>query len=173
MTGLTVKRASDTQSDADAVLYEPYTFPPNDEAEGKTGQVIRSGASTVDSDTRTTASHEDIEDLVRKNEKLSRPESRGILDWLTSGYRTSRGFELGTFDSSLLALAMKEQSKKWNCIARARLISMLMDELVERYRKAFAQVEFVLQVRMIQILTASHDTRITIKFPVPLITLFE
>lgn len=118
--------------------------------------------------------HGDIEDLVCDNDALSLPKGDGILTWLTTVYHGSRGFEMGTFDSSLLALTWKEQSRKWDDIAsgyisdviavahnfvtdliphicpdervRAGLTSVLMDGLVERYKTALTQVEFILQV---------------------------
>jgi hypothetical protein len=124
--------------------------------------------------TRLNEDHDDIEDILYNNEELTSPESQGILEWLTTVYRASRGFELGTFDPSLLAITMKEQSKKWDSIAlgyisdvvtivhnfvtellrvicpdervRNGLTSLLIDGLLERYKKAIAQVEFILQV---------------------------
>ncbi|KAF4629777.1 hypothetical protein G7Y89_g8365 [Cudoniella acicularis] len=124
--------------------------------------------------TRVSKPNGDIEDFVREKEALSVPQDGHILEWLTTVYDSSRGFEIGTFDSSLLALTMKEQSQKWDSIAlgyisdviaiahgfvtdllrhtcpdkrvQTGLSSLLMDGLVERYKRAFAQVEFVLQV---------------------------
>ena len=125
-------------------------------------------------DTRLKEGHDDLEDILCDNQELNSPDSQGILEWLTEVYRSSRGFELGTFDPSLLAITMKEQSKKWSSIAlgyvsdvvtivhsfvtellplicpdervRNGLTTLLMDGLLERYRRAVTQVEFVLQV---------------------------
>jgi hypothetical protein len=111
-------------------------------------------------DTRTHETHDDIKDLVHDNEVLSLPHDDDILKWLTTVYQDSRGLELGTFNPSLLPIAMKEQSKKWDSIAfgyisdvvtvthtfvtdllrhtcpdervRNGLASMLMDGLLER-----------------------------------------
>ncbi|TVY58278.1 Interferon-induced GTP-binding protein Mx2 [Lachnellula cervina] len=124
--------------------------------------------------TRVSKSNGDIEDLIHENEELPVPAGDDILGWLTTVYDDSRGFEIGTFDSSLLAPAWKEQSQKWDGIAlgyisdviaithtfvtnmlhhtcpderiRTGLSSLLMDGLMERYKKALTQVEFVLQV---------------------------
>lgn len=124
--------------------------------------------------TRLNEDHEDIEDILFHNEKLSSPESRGILQWLTTVYRSSRGFELETFDPSLLAITMREQSQRWNVIARGYISDtvtivhnfvvellhlvcsdtrvhnglsfLLMDGLLDRYKKAIAQVEYILSV---------------------------
>ena len=87
---------------------------------------------------------------------------------------SSRGFELGTFDSSILATTMKVQTTKWAAIAlgyisdiativhrfidrvlqsicseaqvKSELLSALMDGLTERYHKAIDQVRFLLDV---------------------------
>ncbi|MCJ1386401.1 hypothetical protein MMC17_009527 [Xylographa soralifera] len=124
--------------------------------------------------TRLTDSHPELEDIMHETEGLAKPIAQGVRSWLTKVYRTSRGFELGTFDSSLLAITMKSQSSKWNGLAlgyisdivtiahsfifdllrllcpnervRSGLISVLMDELVERYKKAFDQIKFILHV---------------------------
>ncbi|KAH6664599.1 dynamin family protein [Halenospora varia] len=61
---------------------------------------------------------------------------------LTEVYRASRGFKLGTFDPSLLTIIIKEQLKKWDSIALGYINSLL-----ERYKKAVAQVAFILQVK--------------------------
>ncbi|KAG9233414.1 dynamin GTPase [Amylocarpus encephaloides] len=124
-------------------------------------------------DTRAFKSSGDIVEIISENEALLIP-SGDIMGWLQRAYNSSRGFEIGTINSALLALTWKEQSQKWNSIAlgyisdvitiahgfvtnllrhvcpdervRTRLTSVLMDGLVERYQRAFAQVEFVLQV---------------------------
>lgn len=98
----------------------------------------------------------------------------GVMEWLGKTYQDSRGFELGTFNGSLLAQAMKKQSDKWEPIAlgyirtiirmthqfieelfalicpddriREGLMSMLMEELTEKYCKATSQVQFILRV---------------------------
>lgn len=124
--------------------------------------------------TRVIEAHDDIEDILHEKKEISMPSNQGIHEWLTKVYRASRGFELGTFDPSLLAITMREQSKKWNSLAlgyvsdavtivhnfivellrlicpdervRRGLISLLSDDLLERYKKALDQVVFVLQV---------------------------
>jgi hypothetical protein len=104
---------------------------------------------------------------------LNQPQD-GISKWLTSVYLTSRGFELGTFDGALLAMTMKIQSAKWETIAmsyikdiismahtfiqdllrvvcpdhrvREALMSVLLDELLAKYKAALDFVSFLLQV---------------------------
>ncbi len=45
------------------------------------------------------------------------PLAYNIFDWIESAYRTSRGFELGTFDPSLFPIIFQEQLKKWDRLA--------------------------------------------------------
>ncbi|KAH7392399.1 dynamin GTPase [Phaeosphaeria sp. MPI-PUGE-AT-0046c] len=62
---------------------------------------------------RSTEDHPDIQDLVHEDRTLPGTSDQYILTWLKDEYRSSRGFELGTFDASLLAMVMKEQATKW------------------------------------------------------------
>jgi hypothetical protein len=99
-------------------------------------------------------------------------------------YDASRGYEMGTFDPSLLVITMGEQSKNWSSITRGYisdvatalhrfiinllqyicadervlggLIPLLMEGLLEQYRKAFTQVTFILQVELSKPMTQNH-----------------
>lgn len=125
---------------------------------------------------RAEPDHPDIEDLVHKSKVLSKPPSDGILSWLKTVHRQSRGFELGTFDASLLAVTMKQQSIKWRDLAlgyvsdiitmvhvfttdlleqitpsrnvRVGIEALLMDELTKRYQIAVDRVKFLLDVEL-------------------------
>ncbi|KAI9843392.1 MAG: hypothetical protein M1837_006418 [Sclerophora amabilis] len=127
-----------------------------------------------DVEVRTTETHADLEDILHGQESLPRSERDGIFAWLEQVYQSSRGLDLGTFGSSLLAITMKSQSTKWNGLAlgyisdivtmvhnyirglleivcpdervRVGLVSMLTDNLVEKYKKAFNHVNFLLEV---------------------------
>lgn len=115
-----------------------------------------------------------LDDWTESEDRTIEPTSSDILPWLTEVYKTSRGFELGTFDSSLLAKTMKSQSANWELIAtgyikdiitlahtfitdllrlicpdlrmQESLISVLMDDLVQRYKDALSHVKFLLHV---------------------------
>lgn len=117
---------------------------------------------------------EDIVDLLHAQETLILPNGENIGLWLREVYKTSRGFELGTFDSSILATTMKKQSSKWNSISlgyvsdvivlvhrftttalssicyddtmQRSLFGVLYDGLVDRYKNAIRQVQFLLEV---------------------------
>lgn len=118
--------------------------------------------------------HDDIEDILSEKKKLTMPITQGIIPWLTTIHRGNRGFELGTFDPTILGSTMKKISNQWTDISlgyvsdavtqvhkfvtallsivcpddrmRAGLMSILMDGLLLRYKRAMDQVEFVLQV---------------------------
>ncbi|KAF3481522.1 dynamin family protein [Arthroderma uncinatum] len=126
---------------------------------------------------RTTTDKDDLEDIIQPQEYLLSP-SLGITYWLKTLYQDSRGFELGTFASTLLPAIMKEQSKKWDLVAlgyisdimvmthsyvlclleaicvderiKSGLVSVLMDGLLDRYRKARDQVVFLLNIEEIK-----------------------
>lgn len=123
---------------------------------------------------RMTENHPDLEAILYQHVSLDEPVESHILGWLKEVYVNSRGFGLGTFDPSLLAITMREQSVKWNSLAfgyisdivvmvhnficesleivcpdervRAGLSSRLADCLLEKYKRANSNVEFILDV---------------------------
>jgi hypothetical protein len=118
--------------------------------------------------------HTILEELTAGEHTMDSKTSNGILTWLKEVYKTSRGFELGTFDSTLLAMTMKTQSSNWEPIAigyikdvismahefiqdllhlicpdsrvRDGLMSVLMDGLLQKYQGALEHVQFLLRV---------------------------
>ena len=122
---------------------------------------------------RTVPSNLEVEEILYDQKSLPKPLDN-IIDWLEDEYQRSRGFELGTFSSSLLSTVMKTQSRKWPDLAmgyisdavvivhkfilqllrsactdekvRAGLLSIIMDDLFDRYKKAIAHVSFLLNV---------------------------
>ena len=125
---------------------------------------------------RQLLDHTGISDQLPDTEEVSQPLRDGILDWLRTIYRESRGFEIGTVNPSLLAIIMKEQSRKWEHIAlgyvadiivlthsfvnklldevcptrrvREGIRSLLGEELSVRYKAAIKHVEFLLDVEL-------------------------
>jgi hypothetical protein len=117
---------------------------------------------------------DELDELVECTVSIPNKPARDIIPWLTDVYKTSRGFELGTFDSSLLAMTMKTQSSNWEAIAMGYikdvismahkfikvllglvcpdqrvqdgLLSVLMDDLFPRYQRALDNVRFLLHV---------------------------
>lgn len=130
----------------------------------------------------------DLEDLtghLTEEKTVVQPPTHNIDSWIKEQYRNSRGFEIGTFNSSLLATIMKSQSEKWVSIAhdyisdvitmthlfiskalevvypngyvRRKLMSKLMDELLARYKEAMDKVDFILhEERFGTPMTQSH-----------------
>ena len=124
--------------------------------------------------TRKVADLPELDEILHEAESLPVCKQRGIAGWLKTVYESSRGFGLGTFDSSILATTMKKQSSKWTGLALGyvsdvvaithafitkllssicaddhvtrELLSALMDGLMQRYTKALDQVQFLLGV---------------------------
>lgn len=124
--------------------------------------------------TRTTEHHVELDEVTVENETITKEIGVDTLGWLTKVYTTSRGFELGTFDNSLIAMTMKTQSSKWELLAlgyisdvislahafiidllqlicvdtrvRDGLLAILMDSLMIKYQGALDNVHFLLHV---------------------------
>lgn len=113
-------------------------------------------------------------DIMQDDCYIFLPKPVGIKQWLEEVYSNSRGFELGTFDASLLPIIWKKQSNNWEALAlgyvddivslvhsftldllanickdpRAHqgLHSLLLDQLTERYKKSIDHTKFLLTV---------------------------
>ncbi|KAH8431685.1 uncharacterized protein LDX57_009339 [Aspergillus melleus] len=113
-----------------------------------------------------------IEDILPQTVEVAQPVRNDIRSWIERQYRTSRGFEIGTFNSALLPTIMKKQSTKWTSIATGyigdiitivhgfilralnlacadtrvchNLLSRIMDKLLGKYQNAISQVQFLL-----------------------------
>jgi hypothetical protein len=120
-----------------------------------------------------TSKFPELSGIVDTDWKPSIPDG-DIMDWIEQMYRRSRGVELGTFGSGLLANAFRQQSKKWEPITklylsriiyiihtfimralqevctdekvRTELESSIVGEVLTRYRHAMDQVEFLVAV---------------------------
>ncbi|KAL8885217.1 MAG: hypothetical protein Q9192_006680 [Flavoplaca navasiana] len=58
----------------------------------------------------------------------------GIMSWIEKVYKGSRGFEIGTFDASLIPIMWKKQSSKWEPLAIgyiSDIISIIQSFIVE------------------------------------------
>jgi len=134
---------------------------------------------------RTIKSHAELEEVMFEKDTTSKRNGHDIMKWLTKVYIGSRGFELGTFDSSLLAMTMKAQSFRWEEIAlayisdvvtmahtfiidlfrlicpnlrvREGLMSILMEDLMAKYKTAFDSARLLLRLeRMGTPITLNH-----------------
>ena len=134
------------------------------------------GESTVEHSlaVRYQDTFEQLDDLLPEDYEIVMPKVTGIKSWLEEAYKSSRGFELGTFDASLLPIIWKKQSTNWDALAlgyisdivslvhgftmkvlrnicpdehiRRGLHSVLLDRLVERYRKGIDHTKWLLAV---------------------------
>ena len=124
--------------------------------------------------TRCKSGYPELEDITFQDEKIAKPKADDIKKWLKEVYTSSRGFELGTFDASILPIVWKKQSSKWDALAMGYISDIvsivhgftqdllraictderilqgindvLLDHLVERYKKAIEHTKFVLSV---------------------------
>ncbi|KAL8684384.1 MAG: hypothetical protein Q9224_006388 [Gallowayella concinna] len=123
--------------------------------------------------TRYDDRYNDVDDLLF-DERIPATPRDGIKRWIANVYKASRGFELGTFDPSLIPIMWKQQSSNWNSLAlgytsdiismahnytvtmlneisqddrvAGGLLSVMMDKLTERYKRAIEQTHFILEV---------------------------
>lgn len=121
---------------------------------------------------RHVVNHRELDDLMHDENKIRGPRKEGIKQWLASVYRSSLGFELGTFDPALLPIIWKRQSKNWDTLAityvndivslvhgftvellsrickderiRRGISSVLLEKLTERYKKGIDHAKFLL-----------------------------
>ena len=134
---------------------------------------------------RLTVSDPELDEILHDDCNVPAPKPMGIMLWLDQVYKGSRGFELGTFDASILPNIWKKQSANWNDLAlgyvsdivshvhnfivkllsalcedrrvQSALLSVLMDGLVERYKKSIDHAYFILHVEKLGTpLTANH-----------------
>lgn len=154
---------------------QQYLFCSENKTTAKTNTVngVTNAPKAQGMNVRTTSGGANIKDILHSQEVIPSP-SGGIMDWLEAKYRDSRGFELGTFNSSFLQSIMKTQSTKWPSLAlgyigdavvivhtfivrllesvcldrkvRERLLATILDDLIERYKMAIEQVRFLLNV---------------------------
>ncbi|KAJ5607274.1 Dynamin [Penicillium hordei] len=125
---------------------------------------------------RNTDSCEDLQEILHENVEIQLPSAKGVLDWIQAQHHQSRGFEVGTFSSSLIATLMKKQSMKWSALSMgyisdiivivhrfiqenlrtacddsrlcSSIISLLMDSLMDKYRQALSKAEFLLRIEL-------------------------
>lgn len=123
---------------------------------------------------RRTRGHWELEDLLTPDPGVSEPETTGIMRWLEGIYKTSRGFEIGTFDATIFPIIFKKQSSNWEALAlcyisdiishihdfildltsslcsdkqvQKGIMSVIMDSLMECYKKSLDHARFILGV---------------------------
>jgi len=117
----------------------------------------------------------DLEDIIGDiDDDVEMPLKGEIFEWLKELHHNSRGFELGTYQPSILSNSMKKQSLKWETLAigylsdiitmvhkfvvdmlehvcpeksvRQELMVILSEQLAAQYTRALDHVKFLLQV---------------------------
>ncbi|KAJ5938478.1 hypothetical protein N7466_001612 [Penicillium verhagenii] len=117
---------------------------------------------------------DDIQDILYDCVQIEDSIPQGILCWIEDLYQESRGFELGTFSSSILPTVMKRQSAKWPSLAQGyicdivtmvhnfttkalsaccgdrrlcqNILVYLIEDLTKRYRQALSMTETLLRI---------------------------
>ena len=168
--------------------YEKSKYADEAEEEGEDSTDESSVSTTQEEDlipVRNTDNFWELEDILYDGEGIYEPEIGGIKEWLEEVYRSSRGFELGTFDANLLPIIWKKQSANWDalglgyisdivCIVHGFIVgllsklcdnarverglrSVLLDNLIEKYKRSIDHASFVLAVeRAVTPLTTNH-----------------
>lgn len=142
----------------------------------RSGDELPPPSRAIGFEIRKEHDHPDVTEILQPQELLDRPNDGDIESWLWEVYETSRGFELGTFDASILATTMKKQSSKWIDISlgyvsdvivlvhrfittaitaivsddlmACSLLDILQDQLQHQYKRAIEQVNFLLQIEL-------------------------
>lgn len=140
----------------------------------RTSTYVDTGSLEIadESTTKIEDEYPELSDVLPSPYQCTLPQSQDILVWIDRTYRSSRGFELGTFDPSILTTLFQEQSKNWEGLAmkyisnvissvhrfcdillrllcteervKATLWSFLVEELLRRYKKTVDHVKFIL-----------------------------
>jgi hypothetical protein len=112
-------------------------------------------------------------DVIKVSRQCPKPLDTDILEWIEREYKESRGFELGTFNPSILSTLFQEQTSKWVVLAegyisdsiqcvheyidtlmsalcsdrqiKSSLWSFMLDELINRYKKSVEHIRFILR----------------------------
>ena len=123
---------------------------------------------------RRTGGHWELEDILIQDPRIPKPEREGMLQWLETVYKTSRGFEMGTFDATIFPTIFKKQSSNWEPLAlgyvsdiishihdfilnltsslcpdkqvQKGIMSAIMDPLMGCYKKSLDHAKFILGV---------------------------
>ncbi|KAF2834154.1 dynamin GTPase [Patellaria atrata CBS 101060] len=134
------------------------------------------GEKQKHANTRYIANALELSEILFNEDTVTVSSPVAIHKWLKDMYKESRGFELGTFHSSLLTSAMRQQSTKWQVICSGYIsdavvlvhnfittllhslcrdnrvsqgvLDMLLDGLIEKYKKSLAQAAFLVNVEL-------------------------
>lgn len=171
-----------------AIHGHTFSFLPSNAGDAKT-IVLSDDESSESSDStevffvRKESEIEELMDILHPPTSCPLAESTGMKEWLVKVFEGNRGFEMGTFNASILATVMKKQSHKWEDISIGfvsdvivmvhrfitttlasictdeevcrSLLSTIFDDLVALYQKAINNTLFLLKVE-------NNDTPLTL-----------
>jgi hypothetical protein len=122
---------------------------------------------------KSTGVH-DLQEILVETEEIEASFKSAILPWIKDIYQASRGFEIGTFNHTLLSTLMRKQTVKWPVLAWGYvsdiinyvhafisevlddicnnhqlftgIMSALRDDLFSAYRRGMSMNKFLLEV---------------------------
>ena len=146
-----------------------------------------SAHSSIPTSTPATESPEypELQGIMTQSETPPAPAKDGIMEWVTYKYKRSKGFEIGTINSSLMPSLFAEQSRAWGFYAQnhvtkvirkihhfnhevlryccnedalcVRLWDKLLQALLPSYEKALQEASFLVEVeRDGNLITLNH-----------------
>lgn len=172
-------KSHEHEEDSEIKSTVPETSPPSSVGANIIGSDDDDGGGDEEEERKSVPSRklnscDDIQDILHDCVQVQDSLAQGILPWIENIYRVSRGFELGTFNSSILSSVLKKQSAKWPSLAEGyicdvismvhnfttkalnvscgdqrlgqNILSFLMEDLSEKYRQALSMAEFLLRI---------------------------
>jgi hypothetical protein len=84
---------------------------------------------------------EEVQEILHNAVNL--PQAKiGISIWMDTVYRETRGFEIGTFNHTLLSALMKKQSAKWSTLAQGYTSDVIA--MVHRFTRKYSSLPVVI-----------------------------
>lgn len=161
-------------SDEVAKYGHTYSFLPSSDDEESLPSNDQIGESAANFLVRKEDDLDELTDILQPQVEHLQAVASGIKEWLSDVFAGNRGFEMGTFNASILATVMKKQSAKWGDISKGfvsdiivivhrfitaalqslctdgeicrALLDAIFDDLVGRYQRAIENTRFLLKV---------------------------
>jgi hypothetical protein len=157
-------------SDDLALFGHTYAFGlPADESEPEYLEELESLTQS-----RKSNENNDLREILVESEGIEAPIQSDILVWIKKIYQSSRGFELGTFNHTLLSTLIKKQTVRWPSLTcgyisdivsyvhvfiesvleevcnnrrwSSSIMSILREMLLESYQQAISTAQFLLKI---------------------------
>ena len=176
-------RAFGKVKDGAPILPERETSPVNSQASGHDTD-SRSVTQTPISE-KESLQYPELRSIMAQTEKVPETTDGDIMEWITDKYNRSKGFEIGTTNSSLMPSLFAEQSRAWGFYAHRhvtkvicsihrfnhkvlqhccndeilceKLWEKIAQHLLSSYKQALQQVSFLVKVeRHGNLMTTNH-----------------